>query len=103
MPKIYYCLKCSKAKYVHSRWCSDQTRRTFYYNSKGASCTPEDPDAHITIYEPHKLVDLHTKPYCRWERDYSRLKRVYIRLYKPANWKPVGWYCERCGNFIKTK
>jgi len=68
----------------------------------GASCESNDLDAHITIYDPHKLVDLDRKPYCRWEKDYSILKRVYIRLYKPANWKPVGWYCGRCDNFIQN-
>nr|BDI55084.1 MAG: hypothetical protein [uncultured archaeon] len=105
MPKIYFCLKCSKAEYKHSRWCNSQTTQVFYYNSHGDSCEANSPDIdnkHTQIWEAHELVDLHRKPYCSWERDYSRLKRVYIRLYNPDNWMPIGWYCGRCGNFIQN-
>jgi len=38
-----------------------------------------------------------------WRTDYSKLRRVYIRLYNPDKWIPVGWYCPRCGNFIENK
>ena len=102
MPRVLYCLKCSTAKYKHSQWCRNHTTKVYYYNSLGAPCSPEDPDARKTIHKAHKLVDLNRKPYCSWERDYSRLKRVYARRYNPAGWYDVGWYCNRCGNFIEN-
>ena len=91
MPKIYYCLKCSTAKYSHSRRCRSIETKVVTFS-----------DGSIHIYKAHELVDLHRKPYCSWERDYSRLRRVYARRYNPDGWYPVGWYCKHCGNFIKT-
>jgi len=100
MPEYFYCLKCSKAKYVHGRGCRYQITEVHYYNSRGASCEPNDPDGEMTVFKAHELIDLNRMPYCRWERDYTRLKRVYNREYNPANWKAIGWYCPNCNNFI---
>ena len=80
--KKYFCLKCSKAKYVHSRWCMTIRRPDLEYN--------------------HEHTDLHRKPYCSWKRDYSELKRIYIREYNPNKWIGIGWYCPRCKNIIIT-
>ena len=105
MPKVYFCLKCSTAEYKHSRWCRNQTTKIFHYNSKYKSCEADDPDMkeeYTQIFKAHDLVDLKRMHYCSWDRDYMRLRRVYTREYKPANWKAVGWYCDRCGNFIKS-
>ena len=102
MPKIFYCLKCSTAKYEHYRDCRSRTTKTYYFNRLGASCEPSDPEAKKTIYRQHRLVDLQRKPYCCWKRDYIKLRRVYIRLYNPAGWKAVGWICGKCGVFIKS-
>lgn len=105
MPKIFYCLKCSTAVYEHSRWCRSKETEIFHYNSKGSHCEADDPNMdknRTQIFEPHELVDLHRNPYCSWKRDYSTLKRVYVRIYNPDKWMPIGWYCTKCGSFIDT-
>ena len=103
MPEIFYCLKCSTAVYEHSKWCRGKTTRIHHYTHLGAECELESPEYKYTyINKAHELKNLHSKPYCSWNEDYSRLRRVYVRKYNPANWKAVGWLCERCGNFIKT-
>jgi len=103
MPKYFYCLKCSTAVYEHTKWCKGKTTRIYHYTHLGAGCELESPEYSYTCtYKAHELKDLHGKPYCSWKRDYSVLKRVYMRKYKPAGWKPIGWYCENCGNFIKS-
>lgn len=105
MPKIFYCLKCSTAKYSHSTYCSSIKTEIYYYNSKGKSCEVDDlemDERRTQIFKAHELVDLHRMPYCSWNRDYIRLRRVYIRKYNPAGWNAIGWYCPKCGNFIKN-
>lgn len=102
MPKIFYCLKCSTAVYEHSRWCSSSETIIYHYTKYGSKeCELDSPDYDSTVtYKAHELVDLHRKPYCSWKRDYSTLKRVYMRIYNPDKWVPIGWYCTNCGSFI---
>ena len=103
MPQVYFCLKCSMAVYEHSKWCRSKITLVYHYTRLGVECELESPEYNNTnTYKAHELKDLYGKPYCKWNRDYSRLRRVYMRMYDPANWKAIGWFCERCGNFIKT-
>ena len=91
MPEYFYCLKCSNAKYTHGRGCRSQTTHEEPYRYGEGTF-------HV---EAHERVDLRRMPYCSWEKNYIRLKRIYSREYNPANWKAVGWYCPNCNNFIK--